>query len=143
MEKQPPAGAKGTWHDRSSPRTFEEKAYRLQQGFTDWIDANVTRLKFKDDGDWIVTRVTELLLLEKAAECSSRLRVEALRQVASDLLVRVVADPTSIKKIEIKVDEMFSELEAHDEMGLNDPRYKAKVRTLAESVAAKVRKPQP
>ncbi|MFY9271100.1 MAG: hypothetical protein WAO55_15260 [Candidatus Manganitrophaceae bacterium] len=127
----------GAWQERETPRSFEEKAYRLQQGFVDWLDTNPDRLKLGEEGDWIVTRMVELLLFEKAAECSSRRRVEMMRLVAADVMAKAVQDPETLQKVEFKIDEMFKDLEIYDEMGLNDSRYKAKVRALAEKVTGK------
>lgn len=137
MAKEKASEKTPSWQDRELPRTFEEKAYRLQQSFINWVDGNPSRLKFREDGDWITTRMVELLLLEKAAECSSRRRVDSLRLVATDMMVKVVDDPATLKEIEAKIDELFKELETYDEMGLNDPRYHAKVQALAERVTGK------
>ncbi|MBI3803416.1 MAG: hypothetical protein HY282_06605 [Nitrospirae bacterium] len=137
MGKKKATEAAEPWKERGIPRTFGEKAYRLQQLFTDWLDGNMDRLKFRDDGDWITTRMVELLLLEKAAECSSRTRVDSMRLVATDMMSKIVKDPTTLKEIEAKIDELFRDLEAYDEMGLNDPRYHAKVRELTDKLSGK------
>lgn len=81
--------------------------------------------------------MVELLLLEKAAECSSRRRVDSMRLVATDMMVKVVDDPTTLKEIEAKIDELFKALEAYDEMGLNDPRYQAKIQALSDRLTGK------
>jgi hypothetical protein len=137
MAKEKAAEKGKSWQDRELPRTFEEKAYRLQQAFINWVDGNPDRLRFREDGDWITTRMVELLLLEKAAECSSRRRVDSMRLVATDMMVKVVEDPATLKEIEAKIDELFKELEAYDEMGLNDPRYQARIQALAERLTGK------
>lgn len=137
MAKEKTAEKAKSWQDRELPRTFEEKAYRLQQAFIDWVDENPDRLRFREDGDWITTRMVELLLLEKAAECSSRRRVDSMRLVATDMMVKVVDDPTTLKEIEAKVDALFKELEAYDELGLNDPRYQARIQALSDRLTGK------
>lgn len=142
MRKKKTTEGAQPWKERGIPRTFEEKAYRLQQAFTDWLDGNMDRLQFREDGDWITTRMVELLLLEKAAECSSRTRVESMRLIATDMMTKIVKDPTTIKEIEAKIDELFKDLETYDEMGLNDPRYHAKVLELAKKVTGKNRPPE-
>lgn len=136
MAKEKTSGKTQSWQDRELPRTFEEKAYRLQQSFINWVDGN-PNLRLREDGDWITTRMVELLLLEKAAECSSRRRVDSMRLVAADMMAKVVEDPATLKEIEDKIDALFKELETYDEMGLNDPRYHAKVQALAERVTGK------
>lgn len=137
MAKEKAAEKAKSWQDRELPRTFEEKAYRLQQAFINWVDGNPDRLRFREDGDWITARMVELLLLEKAAECSSRRRVDSMRLVAADMMVKVVEDPETLKEIEAKIDELFKELESYDEMGLNDPRYQARIQALAERLTGK------
>ncbi len=137
MSKEKTSGKTPSWQDRELPRTFEEKAYRLQQSFIDWVDSNPSRLLLREDGDWLTTRMVELLLLEKAAECSSRRRVDSMRLVAADMMAKVIEDPATLKEIEAKIDELFKALEAYDEMGLTDPRYQAKVHALSERVTGK------
>lgn len=141
MAKEKASEKTPSWQDRELPRTFEEKAYRLQQSFINWVDGN-EGLRLREDGDWITTRIVELLLLEKAAECSSRRRVESMRLVTADMMAKIVEDPATLKEIEGKIDELFKELETYDEMGLNDPRYHAKVQALSERMAGKNDKPK-
>lgn len=125
------------WKDRELPRTFEEKAFRLGQEFTDWLDASVGKLKFSDEGERLVTRIVEVLVSVKAAECGLRARVEEMRQAASEVAARSTRDSDTLKSVESKMDELLLKLESYDELGLNDARYRAKVGALAAKLSGK------